>query len=743
MKKSNLTLKQKLLAIALILCLIPMSISAAPAYPHPIDYQLPDGSTVTIQLFGDEFLNWQESEDGYTLLFNSERFLEYAEADEDGDLRLSGVRARNERDRSDGEREFLRNKRRHIRYSPSQREVVKMVNSAVLAIEEDEDVQLSINATGMVRVPILLVEFTDRRFTKPRNDFVMLFNQLNLTSIAGVTYPGSMRDYFRLNSNGRMDIEVGVYGPYRLSNPIGWYGGDNGLGGNSPGSGGIMAGEAVDMAIRAGVDFSRYSSFTDPNVVIPHIIFAGYGTEAGGARPGSIWSHASSFTRRTSNGKTLSRYSCSPELRGNSGTVLANIGVVIHELGHSLFGLPDFYQTNNTLGTTVDLQDWCVMAGGVWNDGGRTPAKFSAYARVFSNWVTETMLNSPRDVTVPNPATQDMVFRVNTTTNNEYYLFENRQRSHWERFVYGDGLLVYHVDRNAPGWGNNRVNSDPNRRGYYVKQAGHPNSSRSNRNRDPYPQPGNTEITDNSSPNMRSRAGAATNVPITNITHNTTAGTISFRVMGGGSGGTVTAPTINRQPGSITLNVGQAAQWTVDAGGTAPLTFQWQVSTNGGTSWTNATAAHGSGGTTATFTTVAATSTMNGNRYRVRVTNSAGTVTTNGNATLTVRVDTPTSLRDYKKFDGKYGVVVTTNPIKGNSAEFVVKTPEKAEINLIVYDMTGNVVFRTSGRDEKIVWNLTNPAGRFVVNGTYLVIVEARGMSGKVYMYYGQVGVNR
>jgi hypothetical protein len=134
---------------------------------------------------------------------------------------------------------------------------------------------------------------------------------------------------------------------------------------------------------------------------------------------------------------------------------------------------------------------------------------------------------------------------------------------------------------------------------------------------------------------------------------------------------------------------------------------------------------------------------MNGNRYRVRVTNSAGTVTTNGNATLTVRSDAPTSLRDYKKFDGKYGVVVTTNPIKGNSAEFVVKTPEKAEINLIVYDMTGNVVFRTSGRDEKIVWNLTNPAGRFVANGTYLVIVEARGMSGKVYMYYGQVGVNR
>jgi hypothetical protein len=45
--------------------------------------------------------------------------------------------------------------------------------------------------------------------------------------------------------------------------------------------------------------------------------------------------------------------------------------------------------------------------------------------------------------------------------------------------------------------------------------------------------------------------------------------------------------------------------------------------------------------------------------------------------------------------------------------------------------------------DGAIIWNLTNKSGRFVANGTYLIIVEAKGVNGRRFAYQARVGVNR
>jgi hypothetical protein len=57
--------------------------------------------------------------------------------------------------------------------------------------------------------------------------------------------------------------------------------------------------------------------------------------------------------------------------------------------------------------------------------------------------------------------------------------------------------------------------------------------------------------------------------------------------------------------------------------------------------------------------------------------------------------------------------------------------------------MTGNVVFENSVTGSDVSWNLTNGAGRFVANGTYLVVVEVKGVNGKVYAYSARLGVKR
>jgi flagellar hook assembly protein FlgD len=95
-----------------------------------------------------------------------------------------------------------------------------------------------------------------------------------------------------------------------------------------------------------------------------------------------------------------------------------------------------------------------------------------------------------------------------------------------------------------------------------------------------------------------------------------------------------------------------------------------------------------------------------------------------------------------QKSNNKYGVLLERSVVS-QSAKISVKTPEQAQINLVIYDNAGNVVYKTSGRNtDTFVWDLTNGAGRNVANGTYLIVAEARGAKG-TYAYSAKVGVKR
>jgi uncharacterized repeat protein (TIGR02543 family) len=61
------------------------------------------------------------------------------------------------------------------------------------------------------------------------------------------------------------------------------------------------------------------------------------------------------------------------------------------------------------------------------------------------------------------------------------------------------------------------------------------------------------------------------------------------------------------------------------------------------------------------------------------------------------------------------------------------------DVRFVVYDMTGNVVSDGKGK----IWNLRNKAGRFVANGSYLVVVEAKDNNGMKYRWSDKIGVKR
>jgi hypothetical protein len=96
------------------------------------------------------------------------------------------------------------------------------------------------------------------------------------------------------------------------------------------------------------------------------------------------------------------------------------------------------------------------------------------------------------------------------------------------------------------------------------------------------------------------------------------------------SGTQATIPVVTTAPQDLTVAVGADATFTTAASGVPTPTVQWQVSTDGGTTYTDV-----AGATSTTLTVASATLLQSGNRYRAVFTNTAGTATS-GPATLTV-----------------------------------------------------------------------------------------------------------
>ncbi len=497
------------------------SLHSVPAYPHPIEYKQPDGSVITIQLKGDEKVNWAETPDGYTILVTREGYYEYAVIDKNGDLTFSGIRVSSFEKRSAEEQNLLKEIPKGLRFS--ERQVEKM--KSVWEMKTDRS-QKGFPTTGEQTMICILMETPDVPFTKTQAEFDALFNQLNYT-VGGAT--GSVKDYYIENSYGQFELTVDVVGPYTAEHDMAHYG--------STWEGAReLAAEAVHLA-DPDVDYSDYDNSGDGSVDGIYMIFAGYGEEAGGG-PNTIWSHAWSIWPAIHlDGVQISRYACSPELRGNSGTNITRIGVIGHEFGHIL-GAPDYYDTGE--GVFTGTGRWDMMASGTWNNGGATPAHHNAFTKVYIyEWATPTILDSQKSVTLNNAAEyDDSFYRVNTQTHNEYYLLENREKHLFDAYIPGNGMIIYHVHRDVLNVGNS-VNATHPQKMYPVCAGAStdPNETPSsygpiNSAQTPFPGSTNqTAFTDETTPSSLSWAGQETGKSITNISRDAANKTVSFDFM--------------------------------------------------------------------------------------------------------------------------------------------------------------------------------------------------------------------
>ena len=91
-----------------------------------------------------------------------------------------------------------------------------------------------------------------------------------------------------------------------------------------------------------------------------------------------------------------------------------------------------------------------------------------------------------------------------------------------------------------------------------------------------------------------------------------------------------TGVAINTQPANTSACVGTNTSFSVTASGTT-VSYQWQLSTDGGTTWNNVI-----GATTATLNLTAVTNIQNNNQYRVIVSNACPSSVTSNPVTLSV-----------------------------------------------------------------------------------------------------------
>jgi M6 family metalloprotease-like protein len=456
-----------------------------PANPAPAEITQPDGTKLTIVLRGDEFFNWVEDINGFTLLQNSAGFLTYAKEQPDGTLAPSENIAGITNPTGLGLTKHLRSRR--ALYAAAQQRTAFDRDISAIRAERKAAARAAVQtrakeanqitgkpASPMVNI-VILAEFSDVKFNINRvgtnhaeiiNAFDNLYNQQGYRGPDSTAY-GSVKDYFKEVSYNQFVLNTVIVTPIiTLPNPITDYSyrtGDD----NQYVRARQMVLDILDILPSAGFNFS--SVVPSGSTVDITVIHANYGAEYADTpanRYNRIWSHQW-YVNQVSGGVNIRNYNMVPAMRGISGKNITHIGVLCHEFGH-VIGLPDLYDIGS-ISPKSGLGNMCLMSGGNWvgssGQQGNVPVHMSAWAKYDMGWSAPVI--NPADAS--NISIQEAVsnknafyiFTLSTDTYGEpeeFFIMENRQgpAASFDAYLVGGaasqrGILMYHVDEKMSG----------------------------------------------------------------------------------------------------------------------------------------------------------------------------------------------------------------------------------------------------------------------------------------------------
>lgn len=505
--------------------------NAVPAKKLQKVITLTNGTQVSVELRGDEYLSWWEGTDGtaYRTTATDENVFEAFDLEAQKPA-AAARRARTEQGRV----------ARLARVKNS----LKGADDKMRGLGGDH-----ITYKGVKKGLVVLVDFKNKKFAD-EHDLEYYKNVINGKDFSDEEegYVGSVRDYFLAQSNGQFELDFDVVGPVTMSKNYGYYGNDGAYQKDEKVY--EMIKEACD-GIKDKVNLKNYDWDGDGEADQVFFLYAGLGQASGGSA-GTIWPHESELrywpcgVLSYPTGK-INTYACAnelqPETQGSSRYISAGIGTICHEFSHCL-GFADMYDTTGGGGYGMSVFD--VMDQGSYNGNGFVPCNYTAFERIYAGWVEPIELIDPATVkdmkSVSDYGRPFIMYNYKNT--NEYFLLENRQNTGWDKGLYGsNGLLIVHVNYVPSRWANNSVNSSAEK----IQCCTVVNADGSRENTQyslqgdlyPYEVKGvtmNDEFTDYSEPaaklyNKNSDNSYALGIPITKIKRSK--GSVSFLVCGG------------------------------------------------------------------------------------------------------------------------------------------------------------------------------------------------------------------
>ena len=449
---------------------------AGPANPQPLQIAQPDGTMIQVMMRGDEFQGWMETSDGYTIVKNSSSgFYEYANQNSSGQLASSGFVV------SAAVKSQLATQglmpRKGLRPPPNT-DLQKYQKDFLSAARAK---RVSGISPGMSSAPSGTWAPTPVSGTKKILVLLVNFQNASLSSGAASYWSNAVHNatgssvtkYYRDNSFGTLAVSAvahtqpgGTAGVVTVSLPQG-----------HPNCGGSCSYSTestwINSALAAAVpyvNFPALDSNGDGTIAVDealiYFVVAGYEAAAGNGTP-SIWAHAWGGPNVRVSGKNVNHWALNGEMYSASSRM--QMGVIAHEMGHAMGGLPDLYDIS---GSNAGLGIFSLMATGSWGArsgeiGGTTPVNLDAWSRQYLGWSNPQTPTSNATMSFGSAlsSTGASVMLMNSASStSEYWLIENRPPVGWDAGMYlylrswTGGLLIQHIDLNVGSKSDNSFN---------------------------------------------------------------------------------------------------------------------------------------------------------------------------------------------------------------------------------------------------------------------------------------------
>ncbi|HBF34511.1 TPA: hypothetical protein DDW35_08095, partial [Candidatus Sumerlaeota bacterium] len=460
------------LLLALWLLAAVSSVWAAPYSGKAFTYSQPDGSSLQVKLYGDEFFAYQRTLDGYEVVRDAATgYVCYAKLSADGTaFESTGIPAVTAALSGDTCRaNALATGTLAPAYTSLPEDVVQeRIAAAEVKLGADTKgrrlaaAKTTTKATGRVGAPpasettgsvvglCVLVKFKDDPTTvSVYNSVTSSYDTLDTTisqtqvdnfcNGSGYTEFGnacSVNEYFSTQSNGYLNYTNRVLAYVTVPHARSYY--DN----NSAYNGDKFVTDAMEQVRLAGYNLTDVTLDTYGRIVALNVFYTGTVT--------ADWSYGLwPSTSALSTPKVMSTGITAYAYQMSDMTNELKIGTFCHENGHLVCDFPDLYSYYDS---AFICGYYSLMSGGNYggpSSDGSHPTNIDPYLKYKAGWADVVEVTSTTMLTTSLTCDVNAFYKyTNPNYSTEYFLVENRCNTagYEETYGPGNGLVVWHIN---------------------------------------------------------------------------------------------------------------------------------------------------------------------------------------------------------------------------------------------------------------------------------------------------------